>query len=199
MRRVGFILAVCFLPALANVCSFAASDSTVEAPTISCGNGVPGGVNCIPSRKDRKEALNAYSHGLKLNDHKRLEEAFAQFDAASRLVPQDITFLSAREGAKAQLVFQHTERGDALLAEAQREQAAAEYRAALVLDTENSYTQQRLEEAMRDPSAPRLAGITASLADSAEIHLQPKSERATFHYRGDIRGLFTELASAYGV
>ena len=41
--------------------------------------------------------------------------------------------------------------------------------------------------------------MAALAADSAEIHLQPKAEQATFHYSGEVRGLFTELASAYGV
>src|SRR5712672_975937 len=134
MSRVAFILAVCLLAALAEDRSFAGTDLSVDAPTISCGNGVPGGINCIASKKDRKAAVNAYTRGLKLNDRKQLEEAFAQFETASRLVPQDVTFISAREMTKAQLVFQHTERGDALLADAQREQAVAEYRAALNLD-----------------------------------------------------------------
>jgi general secretion pathway protein D len=199
MRRVWFILAACLLAAPLSVPAFAGNDATVDAPPISCGNGVPGGVNCVASKKDRKEARNAYAHGLKLQEHRRLEEAFARFDEASRLVPQDIVFLSAREVTKAQLVFQHTERGDELLADAQGERAAAEYRAALKLDPDNAYTQQRLEEAMRDPAAPGLVWMTATLADSIEIHLQPKAERATFHYRGDVRGMFTELASAYGV
>src|SRR5258706_3533152 len=199
MSRVAFILAVCLLAALAEDRSFAGTDLSVDAPTISCGNGVPGGIHCIASKKDRKAAVNAYSRGLKLNDHKHLEEAFVQFDEASRLVPQNVTFLAAREGTKAQLVFQHTERGDALLADAQREQAAAEYRAALNLDPDNSYTQERLAEAVRDPAATALSGMAAMMTDSSEIHLQPKAERATFHYRGDVRGLFTELATAYGV
>ena len=199
MRRVRFILAICLLPALTNVPTFAGTDSTVVAPAISCGNGVPGGIHCIPSKKDRKAAVNAYTRGLKLNDRKHLQEAFVQFDEASRLVPQNVNFLAAREGTKAQLVFQRTERGDALLADAEREQAAAEYRAALNLDPDNSYTQERLAEAVRDPAAPALSGMAAVLANSSEIHLQPKTERATFHYRGDVRGLFTELATAYGV
>ena len=193
------ILAVCLLAAMPDVPAFAGSDSTVDTPTISCGNGVPGGVNCIPSRKDLKEARNAYAHGLKLQDHRHLEEAFARFDEASRLVPHDILFLSAREVTKAQLVFQHTERGDAFLADGQRDQAAAEFRAALDLDPDNAYTQQRLAESLRDPAAPALGGIPAMVADFSEIHLQPKAERATFHYRGDVRGLFAELATAYGV
>jgi general secretion pathway protein D len=204
MRRAWSILAVCLLAALTAFPSFAGDDSTVNAPAVSCRSGVPGGVNCAPSKKDVKDALNAYNQGRKLQDRQRLEEAFTQFDQASRLVPQNITFLSAREMTKARLVFQHTERGDALLANAllgkdQREQAVAEYRAALKLDPENAYTEERLADAMRDPAAPALSGMSALVADSTEIHLQPKAERATFHYRGDVRGLFAELASAFGV
>jgi general secretion pathway protein D len=184
---------------LAGVPAFAGSDATAETPVVSCGDGVPGAVHCVPSKKDLKEARDAYARGLKLQDHKHLEEAFAQFDEAVRLVPRDVTFLSAREMTKSQLVFQHTQRGDSFLADAQAEQAAAEFHAALKLDPDNAYAQDRLTEAMRDPVASRLSGVTAMLADSVEIHLQPKAERATFHYRGDVRGLFSELASAYGV
>jgi general secretion pathway protein D len=185
--------------AFADIPSFSADDAKPEAPAISCANGVPGGLNCVPSKKDLKDARNAYDHGLKLQDHHRLEEAFTQFDEASRLVPRDLLFLSAREMTKAQLVFQHTGRGDAFLADARSEQAAAEFRAALELDPDNAYTQSRLVEALRDPAHPVLTGVPALLADNTEIHLQPKAERATFHYRGDVRGLFTELATAYGV
>ena len=198
MRHASSILTVCLLAAVLGVPAFAGSDSLVEIPNISCGNGVPGGVNCVASKKDLKQARNAYTHGLKLNDHGRLEDALVQFNDAARLVPQDTLFLSAREVTKAQLVFQHTEQGDRFLADARHEQAVAEYRAALMLDPENTYTQQRLNEAMRDPAASGLIGI-ASLADSTEIHLRPKGEKTTFHYRGDVRGLFTELAAAYGV
>jgi general secretion pathway protein D len=199
MRRVWSIFAVCLLAVLANVPSFAGDDVTVAPPTISCGNGIPGGLNCVPSKKDLKEAQNAYSHGLKLQEVGHPEEAFAKFDQAARLVPQDVKFLSAREVTKAQLVFQHTERGDAFLADAQRAPAAAEFRAALDLDPDNAYVQERLADAMRDPAASALSGMRAMLAASAEILLQPKPELATFHYRGDVRSLFTELASAYGM
>src|SRR6202051_1873408 len=197
MRRALSILAVCLLAAVLGVPAFAGSDPAVDIPNISCGNGIPGGVNCIATKKSLKEARNAYAHGLKLHDHGHLEESLAQFSDASRFAPQDLLFSSAREVTKAQLVFQHTELGDKLLADAQRGQAVAEYRAALMLDPENTYTQQRLEEAMRDPAASKVVGM--ALADSAQIHLQPKGEKATFHYRGDVRGMFTELASAYGV
>jgi Flp pilus assembly secretin CpaC len=191
------IVGLC-LTALSNAPSFAATNYAIEAPEISCGNGIPGGVNCIATKSNLKEARIAYSHGVKLQGKQRLEEALTQFEEASRLVPQDARFISARELLKAQLVFQHIVRGDSLMDLAEREQAAAEYRAALNLDPDDAYPAQRLQEALRDPAAA-LAGMTATLADSSEIHLLPKAERATFHYRGEVRGLFTELASAYGV
>jgi general secretion pathway protein D len=199
MRHVWSILTVCLLATVRCVPAFAGDDSTAAAPAVSCSSGTPGSVNCIPSKKDLQQAHNAYAHGLKLQEHQRLEESFAQFDRAARLVPRDTAFLSAREMTKAQLVFQHTERGDAFLATAQRERAAAEFRAALDLDPDNSYTQQRLAESLLDPAAPALGGMAGLLADSSEIHLQPKELMATFHYHGDARGLFTELASAYGL
>src|SRR5271168_5218508 len=109
MQRAQFILTFCLLAAMPGATAFAANDASADTAIISCGNGIPGGVNCVPSRKDVKEALNAYNHGRKLKDHSHLEEAFEQFDQASRLVPRDALFLSAREMTKAQLVFQHTE------------------------------------------------------------------------------------------
>ncbi len=200
MRCVRSILAVGFLAALACARAFAGSEPPPSTDSaISCGNGVPGGINCIPSRQDIKAAHTAFARGLKLEERNRLEEAFAAFDEASRLAPQDAQFFSAREVSKSQLVFQHTERGDAFLAEAQRDQAAAEYRAALKLDPDNDYTQQRLVESLQNPAPPGGGGIAAALEDAGEIRLQAKPERTTFHYRGDVRGLFSELASAYGV
>ena len=176
-----------------------AADEPAETPIISCGNGVPGGVMCVPSKKELKTAHNAYSRGIKLENSNNFNEAFLEFDQASRLIPQDPRFFSAREVAKSQLVFQHTERGDALLADGHSEPAAAEFRAALKLDPDNDYLQGRLADALEKATPPAIRPVSAVLADSTEIHLQPKPDRSTFHYRGDIRGLFSQLASAYGI
>jgi general secretion pathway protein D len=199
MRCASHIIAACFIAVGACVWSIAADDSSLAAPVISCGNGIPGGVYCVPSKKDLKEARSAYARGLKLEKRNNQEEALAQFDQASRLVPDDMAFLSAWQLTKSQLAFQHTSHGEALLADGEQEQAAAEFKAALKLDPDNSYAQARLAEALRDPNTSSLTGLSLKLADSSEIHLLPKNELATFHYTGDVRGLFTELASAYGV
>ena len=199
MRSAWSILAVGLLATMPVIPAFAANEPPVDAPIISCGNGIPGGVYCAPSKKDLKQARTAYERGLKLQDHQQMEEAFAQFDQALRLVPEDARFLSAREMTKSQLVFQHTERGDSLLAQAQPATAAAEFHAALKLDPDNAYVEERLTEALRNPGASKLDGVSSTLTDAGEIDLQPKAERATFHYRGDVRGLFSELGSAYGI
>jgi len=186
---------------LAGLClpAFAGTDEPASAPIVSCGNGIPGGVNCIVSKKEMKEARNAFARGLKLQDHQRLVEAFNQFEEASRLDPQDRQFFTAREILKAQLVFQHVRHGNLLLLENARLQAAAEFRAALDLDPDNEDARARLEEASRE-MAPVLPSVSRGLLiDSGEIHLEPKKDRASFHYHGDSRGLFTQLATAYGL
>ena len=180
-----------FAPALAN------GDEQPIPPPISCSNGIVGSVSCIASKQDRKEAHSAFARGMKLQDRGQFEAAFTQFDQASRLVPQDRQFLTARELMKAKLVFSHIERGNALLMDNSRPQAVNEFRAAADLDPENEFARERLEEASR---APRVqAALATSLTAPGEIHIEPAADRATFHFSGDTRGLFNELAAAYRV
>ena len=100
MRWRRFILSVCAWAALAGLPAFAGVNEIVDPPVISCGNGIPGGVNCVTSRKDLKEARNAYSHGLKLEQRSLLPEAFAAFDEASRLAPMSERDLATRASPK---------------------------------------------------------------------------------------------------
>src|ERR1039458_511256 len=199
MRRTGFIIAVGLLAATLVSPAFAAGDDPASSPPIFCGNGIPGGVNCIASKKELKEARYAFDRGVKLKDHRRLEEAFTHFDIDTRLAPQNIQFLTARERVKAQLVFNHIQRGNVLLLENSRAQAAAEFRSALDLDGENEFARERLEEASRElaPALPR--ALPAPVAGSGEIYLQPKDKRAPFDLRGGVHRLFAERSTAYGV
>src|SRR5271165_423986 len=199
MRRTAFLIEVTLLAVTLASPAFAGGDNASQPPAVSCSSGIPGGVNCIVSKKEMKEAREAFARGHNLQDHNRLEEAFTQFNEAARLVPQDLQFLTARELVKAQLVFNHVERGNVLLAENARPRAAAEFRAALDLDPENQFARERLEESAYPsiPSLPRV--VPERLVGAGEIRLEPKNDRATFHFSGDVRGLFTELATAYGV
>ncbi len=199
MRRTAFIIAAGLVAASLAATAFATGGDATAAPPISCGNGIPGGVNCIASKKELKEARNAFREGVKLQDRKQLEDAFQQFDTASRLAPQDMQFLTAREVVKAQLVFEHVQRGNLLMLENARARAAAEFRAALDLDSENEFARERLAEATHEWAPPRPWSLPLKIADSGEIHLEPKDGRATFHYSGEVRGLYAEMSAAYGV
>jgi general secretion pathway protein D len=196
MRAKALIFTICLLSVAAAGAS--SPDDPAQMPVVSCGNGVPGGIACMVSSKDTKQARQAFTRGTKLQQQKRLDEALTQFDEAARLSPQELKFLTAREMAKAQLVFNHVERGNELLSEDARMRAAAEFRAALELDPQNQFARERLEESTL-PWAPFARALPHRLADSNVLHLEPRDDRATFHFSGDIRGLFSELAAAYGV
>ena len=193
-RSLSILVSTIVLSVLAHA---SAGDELV--PPITCGNGVPGGIHCVATKKEMKQAREAFTRGLKSEKQNNLEEAFAHFDEAMRLMPQNPQFLSAREMVKAHLVFHHIQSGNAFLAEDARIRAAAEFKAALDLDPDNSFARERLEEATRvlAPSLPPV--LPDRLAQSVEIHVEPRNDRASFHFRGDVRSLFTELATAYGL
>ena len=199
MRPKIYILATMLLATLAALSAFGRADESPLAPPISCANGLIGGINCIPTKKDLKEARAAFDRGVKLSNHEHAEEAFAQFDNAARLAPQNVNFLTAREVLKAKLVFSHIERGNAFLLEDARIRAAAEFRTALDLDPDNQFAKERLEEATREAAPRAPTPLPELLSNSVEISLDPPNSQATFHYSGDVRTLFTQLAAAYGM
>jgi general secretion pathway protein D len=196
MARAFSILML--LVSLATLCTGALAADTSVAPPISCSNGLIGGINCIPSKKDLKESREAFDRGVKLHNRQQLEEAFQQFDRAVRLDPQNAQYLTGREALKAKLVFEHIQRGNALLLQDARIRAATEFRSAMDLDPQNQFAEERLQEATRVPPVLSQA-LPAPQPDSSEIHLDPIDSRATFHFTGDVRSLFTELAAAYSV
>ena len=192
------IWATGLLAAVLGVSFASAGESVPEAPLV-CRNGVPGGVSCITTQKDRKDAKQAFKRGLKLHEHQRFEEALAQFEEATRLVPQNRDYLTAREALRSRLSFEHIQRGNALFSEDARIQAAAEFRKALDLDPENRFAQERLQETTQQ-SLPYPSPKTAAPGnESQEIHLEPTKDMATFHFSGDVKTLFSQLAAAYKI
>lgn len=191
--------AVCLAAVLA-VCPLARAEDAVSAPPIRCDNGLVGGVNCIPSAKDLKEAHAAYKRGRKLVENQRLEDALTQFEDAAKLDPLSVEYLRARELVKARLVLGHIQSGNALMAEDARLRAATEFRAALDLDPENQFAQQRFGDATREADFPATAPTPSwRLTESVELHLEPATSVATFHFTGDVKSLFTQLGAAYDI
>src|SRR5271166_6009317 len=182
MKMRGFILSVGLLAAGLSIPAVAAADDPAATAPISCGNGIPGGVNCVHSKKDAKEARSAYSRGLKLEKQQQFNEAFEQFDRAVRLDPRNAQFFQARELAKAGLVYEHVERGNQLLYGNEQGRAAEEFQAALNLDPGDQFARERLGATSQAPRQ-ELLRAAATVGDSEEIHLQPTKERASFQFR----------------
>jgi general secretion pathway protein D len=199
MRRRSYISAVALLAAMLLVCGLVSGEETSTAPPISCANGLIGSINCLPTKKDLKEARAAFERGTRLHNHEQLEEAYVQFDNAARLAPQNLDFLTAREVVKSKLVFGHVRRGNEFMLQDARMRAAAEFRAALDLDPENEFARERLDEATRSAAVGTPRPQFDWMSSSTELHLEPPESLATFHFTGDTRTLFTQLASAYGM
>src|SRR5215469_2864726 len=194
MLRKSFIIAA--LAAFLAVPALTRADEPTPVPPIACPNGLAGGVNCISTKKDLKEARKAFDRGVKLSEHEHPEEALKQLDEAVGLDPRNIKFLTAREVVKAKIVFDHVQRGNTLLQRDARLRAAAEFGAAVELDPGNQFALDRLHEATRR-ATPVEPTVFPSSLESEEIHLEPTNDRATFHFTGDTRALFTEIAAAY--
>jgi general secretion pathway protein D len=195
----GRLLAPIFvLMTLGLTASLSASEPPPAAPLVACPEGSPGTVSCNPSKKDLKEASESFAKGLKLQREKRQDEAFDEFETAARLAPSQMDYLTARELTRQQLVFDHMQRGNAELGRGRQIEALAEFRSALHLDPQNEFARQRLNDALGE-WAPKTALAPEVVADVPEIRVSPSSALADFHYRGDGRGLLTQVASAFGV
>jgi general secretion pathway protein D len=199
MPRIPVLLTAALALTVAASVSARSEDTSLARP-IACANGLIGGVNCVPTKKDLKESRAAFERGMKLEKQQRVEEAFSQFDQAVRLDPRSPDYLRSREILKAKIVFDRVERGNRLLAEDARLRAAAEFRAALDLDPDNQFAQERLAEATRELAPVSGSAMAPDPETGAEpIRLEPSTGRATFHFTGDVRELFTQLTAAYGM
>lgn len=185
---------------LAAVC-LAADTPPAAAPSL-CSNS-RGAPACRGSSKDLKAARQAFARGLKLeksqNDKlQSLDEAFYEFEEASRLVPQNVEYLTAREMTRQHLAGIHLERGNIDLLDGRQVEALAEFRTALNLDPQNEFAQQRILDAL-GPVPAHGAGPPQVVASSEALTAKPIEGRHDFHYRGDSRGLLTAVAASYGL
>jgi general secretion pathway protein D len=196
---------MCWLPAgiaalLAGVC-LAADTPPAAAPSL-CSNSA-GAPVCHGTARDLKAARQAFARGLKLEKSQKdklqsLDEAFYEFEEASRLVPQNVEYLTAREMTRQHLAGLHLERGNSDLLDGRQVEALAEFRTALNLDPQNEFAQQRILDAL-GPAPVHSAG-TPQVVESAEgLTAKPIEGHHDFHYRGDSRGLLTAVATSYGL
>jgi len=153
---------------------------------------------CNPSKEDLKKAQSAFAQALKLEREKHTEEAYQEFDAAARLVPRNVNYLTALAVVRQELVSQHLKKGDDELAKGRQVEAQAEFRSALALDPDNAFAQQRLQDSIAEWTPPINRSVRVVQA-APELHVVPSASRHAFHFRGDSHQLLAQVAGAYGV
>jgi len=175
---------------------FAADTPLPAAPPLCSNSG--GAPVCQGPAKDLKAARQAFTRGLKLEKSRNLDEAFYEFEEASRLVPQNVEYLTAREITRQHLAGMHLERGNNALLGGRQVQAMAEFRAALSLDPQNEFAQQRISDAL-GPLPVHTPGPPQVVVSADVLKAKPIDALHDIHYRGDSRGLLTAVASSFGL
>lgn len=177
---------------------WAEDQPTVVPQTVGCASGLPGSPACVTSPTSLKQAKHAFQQGLKLQKANKLDGAFDEFKKAADLAPRDVEYVTMRELAKQQLVFDHLQRGNGALAGGQQILAMGEFRTALSLDPTNDFAKQRLNDAVStDSKTPRSA--PRLIESSTEIRVVPSEALQNFHLRGDSKQLLAQIATSYGV
>ena len=185
---------------LAGSCLAADTPSAATQPPCSDSGGASA---CHGPAKDLKAARQAFARGLKLEkaqseNLQNLDEALYEFEEASRLAPQNVKYLTAREIMRQHLAGRHLERGNSDLLDGRQVEAMAEFRTALNLDPQNEFAQQRMSDALgsmpvHTPDPPQV------VASADVLKAKPIDGRHDIHYRGDSRGLLTAVAGSYGL
>jgi len=134
---------------------------------------------------------------MKLQKEKRFAQAFQEFDAAARLSPQNVDYVTALAMVREQLIFDHLQRGNADLLNQKQVEAQAEFRSALNLDPKNEFAEQRLRDSLAE-WAPKPAALFV-VEDAGVLRVVPSQALHDFHFRGDGRALLTQVAEAFGL
>jgi hypothetical protein len=175
-----------------------AADEPQSLLTLPCTQVASSGASCDPSPADLKKARNAFSRAVKLEKARHLDEAYAEFDTAARLVPKNPDYITALAMVREQLAYEHLQRGNQYLLDSQEVEAQAEFRSALNLDPQNEFAKQRLNDSF-DQWSPKSDQEVQIVQTSGELHIVPSDVRQEFHFRGDSYSLLTQVAAAFGV
>jgi general secretion pathway protein D len=175
-----------------------AGDQPTSSAMLSCLQESPGNPACVPSSTDQKKAKEAFSKALHFEKEKHLDEAYHEFDAAARLIPNNIDYQTALAVTREELVSQHVRQGDLDLDQGLKVQAQAEFSSALTLDPDNQFASQRLQDSLGEWAPEKNKQVkVVDWAGPADV--EPKAEKHDFHLRGDSRTILTQVAETYGI
>jgi tetratricopeptide (TPR) repeat protein len=194
-------------PGNSNPPSQPASDTTpptqAPVPQPSAANqtapaqaGTPPGPPDDP--KDVAKAKREFKAGVKLKSAGQMDAALEKFELAAELAPHNFEFVTAREFTRQQLVMQFLKQGNQAMLDGNEIVAMADFRRALEVDPTNEYALQRRRDSMPLDEEPVSRNMRV-VEQSTPIEMQPAAKHQDFHYKGDGKGLLTQVAQAYGI
>ena len=148
--------------------------------------------------KDVAQAKRQFKAGVKLKSAGQMDAALERFELASELAPHNVEFVTAREFTRQQLVMQFLKQGNQAMLDHNEIVAMADFRRALEYDPTNEYALQRLRDSIPLDEEPVSRNMRV-VEQSTPIELQPAAKHQDFHYKGDGKGLLTQVAQAYGI
>jgi general secretion pathway protein D len=148
--------------------------------------------------KDVAKAKRQFKAGVKLKSAGQMGAAFEKFELAAKLAPHNVEFVTAREFTRQQLVMQFLKQGNQAMLDHDEIVAMADFRRALEFDPSNEYALQRLRDSMPLDEEPVSHNMRV-VEQSTPIEMQPTAKHQDFHYKGDGKGLLTQVAQAYGI
>jgi general secretion pathway protein D len=148
--------------------------------------------------KDVAQAKRQFKAGVKLKSAGQMDAALEKFELAAKLAPHNVEFLTAREFTRQQLVMQFLKQGNQAMLDHNEIVAMADFRRALEFDPSNEYALQRLRDTMPLDEEPVSKNMRV-VEQSTPIEMQPTAKHQDFHYKGDGKGLLTQVAQAYGI
>jgi type II secretory pathway component GspD/PulD (secretin) len=150
------------------------------------------------SKRDRKQADKDFRKVLELQKSGQTEDALKLASEAVDLVPADQQYLTARETLRQEMAAKYLERGNLLANAGDGANARAQFLAALALDPENTYLQQRLRD-VSPAKSPEEKHVLELLASVEQVEVIPAPGKQSFHIHGDTRSLYDQIGRAFNV
>jgi len=154
------------------------------------------------SRSEQKTRKRAEKECVRAIDAIRsgdLAHAKKLLDHALELDPTNFQAITARELLRQNDIHQELKAGTQSLEQKQDDKAIAAFRNALVLDPSNGQAQEGLRGALARSANPAMEPRQIRYRDADEMQLEPKDTPHDFHFRGDTRGLLSQVWSAFGI
>ncbi len=145
-----------------------------------------------------KKAQHEVQQGEKAEAAGKLEDALAHYDAAAKAAPMNVDIVGHAAALRAKLVRAHVDAAENAAIHGDLRKATEELRTALKIDPGNTIVAER-EAQMRAMEEPLPAGPADQykLQGPPVLKLQPGKK--DFNLRGDTRGVYEQVARAFGI